>query len=248
MPSPKVRTIERAFDILGVFDRDRPRLTLKEIVTLTDLPKTTVVRLLNDLENRAIVYFDSEGRYTVGAALITWAQVADELWDVNQATGQDMVALVGEFGETVNVYVRQALTRVSIRQVEGRHTVRNVVPVGEPLPMDGGASATVLLSQAPELVTRLLAANPHIDPDRLRSRLAFLEEHGYAESDGDREVGAAAIAAPLHASDGRPIAALSMSGPSSRFDKAARDVAGPRLVEVARSIDAHGLGVVEGLV
>jgi DNA-binding IclR family transcriptional regulator len=245
---PRVRAVARAFDLLELFDHRRPYLRLKEIAELSGLPKTTAVRLLADLVERGVVSLAPDGRYTVGATLLGWVRMSAALWRVDDQTTDVMRELVRRHGETVNVYVRQDLTRVSIAQQEGTATVRNVVEVGRPMPLTAGAASYVLLAPSPEVTDRLLVAEPKVDAALLRERVARAARDGFAVSDGDREIGAAAAAVPIHARrDGRVIAALSMSGPSSRFagDRLAAGLAG--LQEAARAVSAAGMGNVEGL-
>jgi DNA-binding IclR family transcriptional regulator len=106
-----------------------------------------------------------------------------------------------------------------VAQKEGRQNIRYVVPVGVPLPLWGGASAKVLLAGGP----------PNLIDGALRAgnkdatyRAWFLEElervrrEGLAVSHGEREPGASSVASPLRAG-GHTIAAVAISGPTSRF-------------------------------
>lgn len=245
--SPTVRSVDRSFDLLSLFDQRHPMLPLRDIVELSGLPKTTVVRLLAVLRERGTVSENEAGVYTVGAALLSWVRTAETLWRVNASTRGVMDDLVREFGETVTVYVRQGHHRTPIALSEGIHTVRNAVALGSMLPLHRGAAALVLLSGAPQLVQEVLDDDPSVDADHLRRRLAQVEQEGYAESDGEREVGAAAIAAPVRGHSDRVIAALSISGPSSRFDSVRRAEARRALLQAATRLDEVGLGPVEGL-
>lgn len=245
---PRVRSVARAFDLLELFDHRRPYLRLREIAELSGLPKTTAVRLLADLVERGVVTLTPDGRYTVGASLLGWVRMSTQLWRVDEHTSEVMRDLVHRHGETVNVYVRQDLTRVSIAQQEGTATVRNVVEVGRPMPLTAGAASYVLLAAAPAVLDRLVAADPDLDAAQLRDRVARAAGDGHAVSDGDREIGAAAAAVPLHARrDRRVIAALSMSGPSSRFTGGRLEAGLAGLQQAAQEIERAGMGNVEGL-
>jgi DNA-binding IclR family transcriptional regulator len=248
-PGPDgVRSIQRALDVLALLDEHHTTRTLREIVAGTGLPKTTAVRLLATLESRGLVARVAETTYTCGPAWLRWVRLADRLWDVSPEARAAMRELVERCGETVNVYVRQAVQRVSIAQEEGTATVRSMVAVGEPMPLGRGATAKVLLSGAPDdLVGTLAEADPDLDAGTLARQVASIRETGYAVSHGERELGASAVAAPLHGEDGRVIAALSVSGPTSRFT--AERIPGyvEAVVATARRLDEVGLGAVEAL-
>lgn len=242
-----VRSVARALDLLNQFDHHRPFLTLREIVERSGLPKTTVVRLLANLQDRTLVSVRRDGTYTLGAAMLRWVRMSAALWQVNEPTVATMRRLVDACGETVNIYVRQDTVRISIAQEQGTHTVRNVVEVGQPMPLWGGSAAKVLLTAAPMLIDELTLINPDLDPVRLRAAVDAAGLAGYAVSHGEREEGASAVSAPIFAVDGRTVAALSVSGPTSRLTGARMDAAVSAVVDAAKEISAHGLGGVEEL-
>ena len=245
-PAEGVRSIHRALDVLALFDEHHPTRALRDLVAETGLPKTTVVRVLGTLEGRSLVARVGETTYTCGPALLRWVRLAESLWQVSPEARAEMRALVERCGETVNFYVRHGSERVSIAQEEGTATVRSVVAVGEPMPLGRGATAKVLLSGAPdELVDTLAAEDPDLDAAALARQVAGIRETGYAVSHGERELGASAVAAPVHAEDGRVLGALSVSGPTSRFT--AERVPGyvEAVVATATALGRVGLGSVE---
>src|SRR5687768_6205870 len=66
----QVRALDRALDILAAFTLRQPELSLTEIATRTDLPKSTALRLLAVLEEHGFVERspDTE-QYRVGVQL-----------------------------------------------------------------------------------------------------------------------------------------------------------------------------------
>jgi DNA-binding IclR family transcriptional regulator len=242
-----VRSVARTLDLLNLFDHHRPFLTLREIVDRSGLPKTTVVRLLANLESRALVSVRPDGTYTLGAGMLRWVRMAAALWQVNEPTVASMRRLVDTCGETVNIYVRQDTTRMSIAQEQGTHTVRNVVEVGAPMPLWGGSAAKVLLAGAPQVIDDLGTLNPNLDTARLRAEVEEARRAGFAMSHGEREEGASAVSAPIVAADGRVLAALCISGPSSRLTEPRLDAAIRAAIDTAKEISGFGLGSVEAL-
>ncbi|UYP17923.1 IclR family transcriptional regulator [Rhodococcus sp. Z13] len=239
-----VRSVARAFDLLNGFDAEHPVRTLRELVELSGLPKSTVVRLLGTLTSQGLVANRGDSTtYSVGPAFLRWVALADAMWEVGAEARQLMTDLRDRCGETVNIYIRQDLHRVSIAQVEGTTTVRSVVQVGERYPLVAGAAGRILLGGCPDEVLDTLAEQEGATD--LRNGAAGAREVGYAITHGDRELGASAVAAPIVSADGRVLAALSISGPTSRFtaDRVARYV--DAVTDTARQISAVGLGTVE---
>lgn len=72
-----VQSLNRAFDILEVIGNSGDPVTLKKIAETTGLPKTTVYRLLSNLENRNYVRCDNRGAYHLGGQLLSMRQNSD---------------------------------------------------------------------------------------------------------------------------------------------------------------------------
>ncbi|MFI9625845.1 IclR family transcriptional regulator [Streptomyces sp. NPDC052042] len=241
-----VRSVTRAAELLQLFDAHHPTRTLRELTELTGLPKTTVVRLLTTLTSLGLVASTGETVYSPGAGFLRWVRLSQSLWEVNAETRAVMRDLVDECGETANLYVRQDTHRVCIAQEEGTATVRSVVEVGVAMPLTAGAASKVLLGGVPASVFDDLAAKEaQVDIEALKGQVAAVSETGYAVTHGEREFGASSVAAPVRSKDGRIIAALSASGPTSRFTAERVGDYLPAVTRAAAQITNSGLGTVE---
>lgn len=247
MSQTPIRTVGRMVDIIELFDHTTPTRDIRDLVEASGLPKSTVVRLAGDLVSRGVLSVDSRGRYSIGATLLRWTLLAERMWRVDEATQEVLRDLVRDLGETATLYVRQDLERTPIASADGRHAVRNVVEIGARMPLTVGASAMVLLSGDLSIIDRLEERDPTLDADRLRERARQVVENGYAFSEGEREIGAASIATPIRNQNGRVIAALSISGPVSRFTEQARQRALTRLRSAGDLLSNNGIGPVGGL-
>ncbi len=215
-----VRSVQRALDILNLLDENHAELSIRQIVEATQLPKTTVLRLLNTLESYRMLSVTDEGRYSAGASLLRWSRLAEQRWRIPEDGHEVLRDLAREHHETVHVYVRQGLDRVCIAQAEGTRTLRHVVQVGDALPLWAGGVAKVLLMDAPDdLMIRVARRSPFGEPHlaTLRTWVAEANRDGYASSHGEREEGLSAVAVPIRDKQGDVGAALSFGGPTSRF-------------------------------
>ncbi|QKW35649.1 IclR family transcriptional regulator [Actinomadura sp. NAK00032] len=241
-----VRSVARAVELLQLFDVHHRTRTLRDLVELTGLPKTTVIRLLATLESLGLVSVTGEMTYGLGAGFLRWVRLSQLIWEVSTETRAIMRELVDRCGETVNIYARQDAGRVCIAQEEGTATVRSVVEVGVPMTLAAGASATILLADAPaHLFDELEARGELLDPVALKRQVAAVRETGYAVTHGERELGASSVAAPIRAKDGRIVAALAASGPTSRFTAEQISEYVPAVTRAAARITEVGLGNVE---
>lgn len=241
-----VRSVARVVGVLSLFDAENTSRELREIVQLTGLPKTTAVRLLGTLGSLGLIAQRADATYSVGPVFLRWVKLADSVWEVGRETRDIMSSLTEETGETVNVYIRRDLTRVSIAQSEGRTTVRSVVEVGVPYPLSAGAAAQILLGDAsPDVFDQLAAKDDSRAVDALRREVTEVRQAGCALTHGQRELGASAVAAPILAADGRVLAALSATGPASRFTANRVGSYIDAVTGAAKRISEVGLGPVE---
>ncbi|KPH99002.1 transcriptional regulator, IclR family [Actinobacteria bacterium OK074] len=217
-----MRTVQRAIDILGLFDESRPALSLREIVAASGLPKTTVLRILGTLRLNGLLWVDEHGRYVAGPALLRWSRLAERAWRLPPGARAILRDLAAEHKETVHLYVRRDVHRVCIAQEEGPQTLRQVVRVGDELPLWAGGVAKALLMDAPEsLLARVADTSPYGSAhlDTLRGWVFMARARGYATSHGEREEGLSAVAVPVRGRGGAVVAALSFGGPSTRFSE-----------------------------
>jgi DNA-binding IclR family transcriptional regulator len=214
-----VRSIQRALDILALLSEDRPLIAVRDIVAATGLAKTTVIRIVQTLEQSGLLWATNSG-YMAGPGLWRWAHLARRGWELPPETQRLMRELALRERETVNVYVARDIVRVCIAQQESPQPLRHVVRVGDELPLWAGASAKVLLRDAsPALLDRVARSSPYGEShvDRLREWIDETVHQGYAVSHGEREAGLSAVAAPILGRSGTVVAALTLSGPTVRF-------------------------------
>jgi DNA-binding IclR family transcriptional regulator len=243
-----VRAVDRALQIMALFDDERHSVTLRDVVDKTRLPKTTAIRLMQTLEHNGMLHSGQNGEYVGGLSLLRWARLAARTWTIPVEAAQVLESLAATCGETVNVYVRSDIQRVCIAQHEGPQTLRHVVRVGDQLPLWAGGAAKILLLEASEqLLEAVAAASPdglaHLP--QLKDWIDEARRDGFATSRAEREVGLASIAVPVRGRSGNVLAALSLGGPSDRFT----DEKTPAMVRVlARGAESfEGAGYFEHL-
>ncbi|WP_433727983.1 IclR family transcriptional regulator [Actinoplanes sp. CA-051413] len=217
--SQGVRSIQRALDILSLLTEERPLLAIRDIVAATGLAKTTVIRIVQTLEQTGLLWATNSG-YMAGPGLWRWAHLARQSWELPPETQRLMRELAAHERETVNLYVVRDTVRVCIAQQESPQPLRHVVRVGDELPLWAGASAKVLLRNAPPaLLDRIARSSPWGEghTGRMQEWIDQAAVQGFAVSHGEREEGLSAVAVPLEGRSGSVVAALTLSGPTVRF-------------------------------
>lgn len=211
------RTVDRAFDVLECFNRKQVELSLVEISEAAGLSPSTAHRIIGTLENRGYLERNPDNKkYFLGPmiAYLGSLKLSGRDRDIRKVAFPIMEGLRDSFNETVSLYVAEGDQRTCVERVETTHDLRRVVHVGERLPMDRGATGRLLLAfMDEEKAMAIIKDKRHVDLKTLKEA----REKGYTFSNGEREEGVAAIAAPVYDNSGQVVAALSMSGPSFRF-------------------------------
>src|SRR5581483_3301198 len=225
-----IGVVDKSVAILAAV-ADAPR-ALADLVASTALPRATAHRLAVALEAHRLLARDAEGRFVLGPRL---GELAGALPDpVVAAAGPILAWVRDESGESAQLYRRDGAERVCVAAAERAHGLRTTVPVGTRLPLTAGSGAQVLCAWSdPASLADVLSGAEFTD-----RMLAEVRRRGWAQSVGQREAGVASVSAPVLASDGELLAAVSISGPIERLGRAPGTRFAPLVVAGARRIAA----------
>ncbi|QCU77570.1 IclR family transcriptional regulator [Citricoccus sp. SGAir0253] len=229
-PGPRhiVQSVDHAAQILLLFEESR-EVRVTEVARRLGIAPSTAHRLLTTLEARMLVVQDRVSRtYRVGPSLVEIGVRSTSSFDLRAVAEPHMRRLVREAGETVNLMV---LNGPSIRFVAGLETttqaVRTHVLTGTLLPAYATSGGKVLLAElSREELKRLYPHGLRKLTPRTRTFTQLVDElslvimRGYAVNRGESSPGLTAVAVPLKDQTGTTIAALAMSAPTERMDRA----------------------------
>ncbi len=255
-----VSGLERALDVLLLFARSSsPTLGVSEIGRQLGLSKAVVHRILTTLVSRHLVNLDENTRrYVLGPASLALGRAFLDRVDVRQLAREPLRRLSERTNETSVLSIRVRHTRVYLDQVTPARDVRMQVLVGESFPLHAGSPSKAFLAFMDDTDRDnylnsgpLSALTDHtvVDASHLRDELRIIRERGYAVSFGERQAGAASVAAPVLDHDSQPIAVISVCGPVERIRGRVDDLSEPLLAETTllsarlgheRSAPAHG--------
>jgi len=211
--------------ILGAFTVEDHAVTLAELGRRTAVPKSTLHRLCQDLVvGRLLDRVD--GGYRLGGRLFEIgmrASVERRLVDVATPFMEDLYELTHE---TVHLGVREGAEVVYVAKIGGHSQVAAPSRVGGRLPLHCTAIGKTLLAHAPTDVADQYLAGPLarrtprtvVGPGLLRQQLDRVRETGVAFEYEESAMGLVCIAAPVLDRAGEIAAALSLTGPVTRFD------------------------------
>jgi DNA-binding IclR family transcriptional regulator len=235
-----VGVLDRAVAILDAVEHGAR--THAAVVRATDLSRTTAHRLLKSLEAHGLLEYAGGRGYRLGPRLLKLAAVSMQEPSLRDAAHPALERLAAATGESAQLYVTSLGGRVCVDAVESSSELRTFVPVGEELPLWAGSAGKVFLAsmlpeQAAEHIRRareLTSATP--TGERLRRQLATIRRQGWAASAGERQAGVGSVSAPVYGSRGETIAAVSVSGPTSRIRRVDAKRYAPAVIAAASEI------------
>ena len=207
------QALERGIAILQYLEKSGGSSSVSDISLNLDLPLSTTFRLLKVLQAADFVYQDSQlgwwhiglGVFNVGAAYIH---------------NRDVLSVAGPFMR------RNGNEAVLIGQLECKSMVRMCAPLGSRLPLHASGAGKALLYPLAEeelmsiiLQTGLQQFTPTtlVDMPTLLKDLEQARELGYTVDKEEHVVGLNCIASAIYDDVGSVVAAISISGPSSRL-------------------------------
>ena len=121
--------------------------------------------------------------------------------------------------------MRDGLETVCVARWESPHAVRVHTELGSRRELYAGASGKLLLAHAPSEIQEAVLSGEHqrftpntiLQREKLEKEIAAILKNGYSVSFAERTQETVAVAAPVYDSSRAMIAAISITGPSSRI-------------------------------
>jgi DNA-binding IclR family transcriptional regulator len=223
----RVRSVERAIDLLKVFTQEVPEHSLAGLAAAAGLSKPTALRILTTLAAGGLVSQHGQtGRYSLGSEIAALAAIRARQSPLLDRALPSMRAMRDDLDETVSLAIRVGDYRVHLYQLESLQTLRRTTAIGDRSPLYAGAANKLLLSAMDDVEidayldrTELEAFTPRTitTRDELMEELRTIRAHGFAESRGEHHAGGAAVAAPVRDASGAVVAVVYVSVPASRY-------------------------------
>jgi DNA-binding IclR family transcriptional regulator len=216
----------RVLAILAAFSAERPELTLTEISRRARLPLATTHRLVGELAGWGALERGEGGRYRVGLRLWEVGALAPRGLGLRESAMPFLEDLYEVTKQNVQLAVLDGTEAVYVERISGRGAVHVISRVGGRLPLHATGVGLVLLAHsAPDFQEQVIAGplkrfttKTVCQPDELRRMLAEVRRTGVAISDGQIELIALSIAAPVCGKGGDVVAALSVVVPAMSSD------------------------------
>ena len=220
-----VQVIARAGAILRVLGQNSDGLTIRQISHLIGVPRSTVQRIVQALDNENLVISASAtSGARLGPALIALAALTRQ-FDIAKIAHPIMTQLARELGETISLAVLDNKKAVVVDQIPGVHALRAVSALGNSLPLHCSASGKALLAMLPDeeldafrgrVSFPAMTRNSIRNWSELARELQWVRQHGFAFDREEHQNGICAVGTVIYGPGGE-MAAMTIPAPKERF-------------------------------
>lgn len=217
-----IQVIARAAAILRALSKSETGMSLGQIASQVDLPRSTVQRIVGALSAERLVLSDPGGRgLRLGPEVLSLAGGVKN--NIVEHCRIFLTDLAGKTGETTDLSVMRGPGMVFLDQVPGVQRLSTISHVGEVFPFTKTANGKACLAQLPEqeavktIKAEWTRFDCHGDLDALLQELAEVRKTGLAYDLDEHSRGISAVGFAFRDWPGH-LHAISVPAPSTRFD------------------------------
>lgn len=217
-------------------------------VTLSDLaralgePLPTLHRTLSTMRSYDLVRATEDGQFALGVSTVVLASAFTQGLDLRQEAKPVMAELRETTQETVHLGVLSGAQIVYIEKLDSPNAVRMVSRVGGTNPAFRTAigqsilaySSQSTLESAVELTE--VQCGQSVGLSEIHQDLQSVRDKGYGTDLEKNEIGICCVGAPVFDSTGQPVAGISVSTPSMRFQAQRESEFGAQVASAGREI------------
>jgi len=218
-----INSVLKAIKIMDLFSASETRLTLAEISSRLDMPKSTAHNLLNTLRSEGYIEKVDQDLYALGAAPIMLTQRARVNVEIRDPAAPLLRQLADNTRKSVYLTVKNGDYALYIYAVESSRRLLARTAVGDQVPMHCTSVGKAILAFLPEEEVKailgriglpIFTENTIDGLNALQNELTQTRQRGYSLDTGEHEANTYCIGAPIFDQRGRVIAACSISGSS----------------------------------
>ena len=227
-----IQSVDRALEVMIYLYHEGKETSITKIAADLGVYKSTVYRTLVTLENRGFVRKNPEtDKYWLGNRLFVLGKGVENRMGLPEIVRPYAKKLYDAYCEVVNVSILERnpddvyRSVIILKEESDRQVLTVNPPVGSSSECYGSSVGKCLLAYSSDIdlgVYDTHPMRPHtehtiITVSALRAELAKVRERGYAMDHEELEYGLTCIGAPILDQKGEAVAAISLSGPTSRM-------------------------------
>lgn len=247
-----IEALSRGLQVLSLFNRETPTLSLTQIIDASNINKTTAFRIVSTLETAGYLERDPQTkRYRPGLKVLQLGFTAISSLEFRQVARPYLQRLSQEVERTVSLSVLDGMDVVYIDRVRNREVIGVVLGLGSRIPAHCASLGKAMLAFLPsdELNQRLDGAylqrytpSTLTDSASLKADLARIRELGYSVNDEEWIKGLRSTAAPILDSNAIAVGGVNISVSAGEFSREEMEARFSPAVRATAQQISHALG------
>lgn len=244
----KVKSLEKAIAVLNCFIKKQP-LGVTEISEMLGLYKSNVHNILTTF--KAMNYLEQDedsGKYRLGLGIFSLSRALGDTYSITKIAMPFMQEIANTVNERVYLAVPngdEVIYLESTHPAEAMNLMRTII--GERAKMYCTGIGKAMMAYLPEEMIdqysdkELTAFTEYTitDKDKLKKELLITRQRGYAVDNMEHEFGIRCVAVPIFNKKNQVEAAISISGPSLRFEEDRLEELAALLIQSVKKIQSR---------
>jgi DNA-binding IclR family transcriptional regulator len=230
----------KALDIVEVLLQAPGPLSAREIAEQSGVNRTTAHRLLNTLILHGWVERHAEGGYQLSVKFLALAHVSSQIRGFFEEIRPALIPLSELSRETVHVGVLDGFDIVHVDKIESLEHVGVSSRIGARGVAHRTGLGKALLAASPDAIVaayveqgrRRTSPFTVADAEAVWEDVRRTRERGYSIDDEEDSVGVRCLGAAVCGAGGKPLFAISLTGPSPRFTREVCERLSPTLLAI----------------
>ena len=250
----KIKSIEKSLNLLEILSDNEKEMSITEISKELQMGISTVHRILTTLKSRDYIIQNKQTlKYALGIKLFVLGCKVQSAVNLVELVTPFLQKLSQHTKESINFAILEDREAVCLSKIESPEVLRTDIEIGARLPAHCTAVGKALLAFLSERKFTMLYGNDNNKlytptPNsissvmELKKCLKKSKKDGYTTDKEEFKIGINCLGVPILNNEGKSIAGISVTGPSSRFNLSEIKKLKNTLINISRDI-SHQLNM-----
>ena len=252
-----MKTLARGFAMMEYIVEARKPVSIRDLMELTKLDRSTVYRYINVLIQLRYVQVDPHNQgFSPAFRILELSGAILCRVNVRDVARPYLLSSSGTFSLTAHLATRDIDEVLYLDKIETQQSLPIISRIGSRAPLHcTSLGKTILAFEEPAIVREILpqlsfeqrTETSITSADELRVELERIRHRGYAIDDEENEVGVYCVAAPVFGISGTIHAAISVTGLRRQFEDKQKiiDMLRSAATEISKALGGAAMGAVK---
>jgi len=243
----RIKSIDKVLDLVEFLSANEQEIGISEISKKLNMGLSTTHRILTTLKSRGYINQNEQtAKYRLGIKLFELGCAVQNTAQLVEIAKSYLRQLSKITNETLNIAVLEDKEVIYLDTINSPEILRTEIRPGTRTPAHCTALGKALLASLSDWEFKnlykndeplsSLTSNSISSLEELKKQLKKIKEQGYAVDREEYKIGINCIGVPVFGRNGEAIAAISITGPASRFNLSEMRKVRSKLISTAKEI------------